>query len=285
VGLRSLLISRTIQRMNRPKGLTLTAILMALCNAMLWTINTYTGFPHPLRLLAVLTFAICIGYIFIWFYWKGKDWARIAVLIASGLNVLNLRAWNTFSRIGGHHGFLAAPGHIMLAAKAVLSVALLYWLNTRPVVEFFKRDKVHRDLNVLLNEVLPFAKLMVSKYGEVFPFGATMSWTGEIAKTFNARIEGNHQPPSQPIIEVMTKAFQDQAAKRQLRAAAICNNVRTVPPGETRESDAVCCALEHFSGESVNVFIPYAKTSDGDMQYRESFSTKRATVFFAARLA
>src|SRR5579872_721182 len=140
--LRSTLISRTIPRMNRPKGLTLTAILMALCNAMLWTINRYTEFPRPLRLFAFLTVVICIGYTFIWFYWKGKDWARIAVLIVSGLNIFNLRAWNTFSRIDGHHGFLAAPAHIMLVAKAVLSVALLYWLNTRPVVEFFKRDKI-----------------------------------------------------------------------------------------------------------------------------------------------
>jgi len=56
--LRSTLISRTIPRMNRPKGLTLTAILMALCNAMLWTINRYTEFPRPLRLFAFLTVVI-----------------------------------------------------------------------------------------------------------------------------------------------------------------------------------------------------------------------------------
>jgi hypothetical protein len=67
----------------------------------------------------------------------GKNWARISVLIVSGLNILNLRMWNTVARPYFH----ATPSHIMLATKALLSVALLYWLNTRPVVEFFKLNK------------------------------------------------------------------------------------------------------------------------------------------------
>jgi hypothetical protein len=127
--------------MNRPKGLALTAILMALCNVMLWTIDDYTEFPHPFRLFAVLAVPICIGYIFIWFYWKGKNWARIGVLIFSVLNILNLRSWNTGSRLDGYRGFNAASFHITLAVRAALSVALLYWLNTHPIVGFFKRDK------------------------------------------------------------------------------------------------------------------------------------------------
>jgi hypothetical protein len=125
--------------MNRPRGLGLTAILMALCNAMLWSAFNYTKAPHALRLLALITLVICIGYFFIWFYWKGKNWARIAVLIFSGFSIFNLRLWDTVSRL---QVFFVTPSHIMLAAKALLSVALLYWLNTAPVVHFFKRDKV-----------------------------------------------------------------------------------------------------------------------------------------------
>src|SRR5882762_1072726 len=48
----------------------------------------------------------------------------------------------------------------------------------------------------------------------------------------------------------------------RLRAAGICYDVLTVPPGEDQKRDAVCCGLEHYSGETVNVFVPYVK-ADG----------------------
>ena len=125
--------------MNRPKGLGVTAVLMALCNAMLWTAFNYANRPHPLEFLAFTSGMICIGFVFVWFYWMGKDWARITVLIFSGSIFYNLpRMWNMVSRPNFH----ATPSHIILVARALLSVALLYWLNTRPVVEFFKRNKV-----------------------------------------------------------------------------------------------------------------------------------------------
>jgi hypothetical protein len=142
----------------------------------------------------------------------------------------------------------------------------------------------HPDLDLLFDTVLPMAKLLLGKQGEFYPFGATMSPSGEIT-CIGARTEGDDHPPSQPLIDAVTKAFQDHAAKGQLRAAALCYDVRTIPPGETRKTDAVCCALEHASGESVNVFVPYSKTSDRDVHYREIFATKRTAVFFADRLA
>ena len=132
-------IEENASDMNRPKGLGLTAILMALCNAMGWTVFNYPNNHHPLKVLALMTIFISIGYVFIWFYWIGKNWARIAVLIVSGLNIYNLQSWSTVSRSSV---LLATPFHIVLAARAVLGAALLYWLTTRPVVEFFKRDKV-----------------------------------------------------------------------------------------------------------------------------------------------
>jgi hypothetical protein len=36
-------------------------------------------------------------------------------------------------------------------------------------------DQAQADLDALLNAVLPFAELTLSKYGEMFPFGAAVS--------------------------------------------------------------------------------------------------------------
>lgn len=120
--------------MNRPKGLALTAILMAFCNAMLWATIKPGRPPYSLRMLGMFTVFICIGCVVIWFYWKGRNWARIAVLLFSGFSLFNLLNWN---RVSLSPALLTTPTHIMMAARAVLGVALLYWLNTRPVLEFF----------------------------------------------------------------------------------------------------------------------------------------------------
>lgn len=114
--------------MNRPKGLALTVVLMAVCNAMLWaTIK-------PGRMLGLFTVFICVGYVVIWFYWKGRNWARIGVLLFSGFSIVYLLNWN---RISLAPSILAAPAHVMMASRAVLGGALLYYLNTRPVLDFF----------------------------------------------------------------------------------------------------------------------------------------------------
>jgi len=125
--------------MNRPKGLALTAIFMALCNAMIWATIKPGRPPYSQRMLVFFTFMICVGYFFIWFYWQGRNWARISVLLVSFASIPNLLNWN---RVSLSPALLTTPAHILLATRAILGAALLYWLNTRPVVEFFKRDKV-----------------------------------------------------------------------------------------------------------------------------------------------
>jgi hypothetical protein len=125
--------------MKRPKGLTLTAVLMVICSTMLLAAIDYTKAPHVLRQVTFLSIAICIGYVFVWFYWKGKDWARIAVLICSVGSIYNLRLWN---RVSLSPALLTTPSRIYLVAQACLGVALLWWLNTHHVREFFKQDSL-----------------------------------------------------------------------------------------------------------------------------------------------
>jgi hypothetical protein len=59
--------------MDRPRGLTLTAILMALCNAFSSVTIDYAR-PDVLKRFVIFTAVICIGYLVIWFYWEGSNW-------------------------------------------------------------------------------------------------------------------------------------------------------------------------------------------------------------------
>jgi hypothetical protein len=124
----------------------------------------------------------------------------------------------------------------------------------------------HPELDALFNTLLPVAQRLLRELGEFLPFGAIMSSSGEI-RHVGGKIEGDEYPTSQPLLDLLTEAFKKQAAKGELRAAGICYDVLTVPPGEDQKRDAICCGLEHYSGETVNVFVPYVKAADGDVQY------------------
>ena len=81
--------------------------------------------------LVLLIAIFGIGYCIIWFCWKGRNWARIAVLLISILSVLDLIS-------------LAGPrtkNPVLVGIWGVFGAFLLYWLNTRPIRGFFTQSK------------------------------------------------------------------------------------------------------------------------------------------------
>jgi hypothetical protein len=60
----------------RLKGLTETAILMSVTNAMGWLIIDWSK-SNASTTFVLFTIFILVGYLVIWFYWKGQNWARI----------------------------------------------------------------------------------------------------------------------------------------------------------------------------------------------------------------
>jgi hypothetical protein len=136
----------------------------------------------------------------------------------------------------------------------------------------------HPDLNALLDTLLPFTQKMLSEHGGFHPWGAIMSSGGEI-QWVGADL-GEEFPPGQLVIDTLTETFKEQAASGQIRAVGICYDVLTVPPGENRKTDAICCRLEHYLGESLDVFIPYTKTTGDNIVYGDIFTTtSTASVF------
>jgi len=137
----------------------------------------------------------------------------------------------------------------------------------------------HPDLNELLNALLSMAEMLLTKQGEFLPIGAIMFSDGEL-RHVGAKIEGDDYPGSQPLIDLLTETFRKEAAKGKLRAAGICYDALTVPPGKRQKQDSICCGLEHCLGEAVDVFKPYVRTEDGNCQYDEIFAANRTPQFF-----
>src|ERR1700730_12802808 len=112
------------------------------------------------------------------------------------------------------------------------------------------------DAETLMNAVLPFAEKMLEQHSEFFPYGAAMKPNGEIVNV--AGYDGQEQPPSNEIIELIKTELRKDAAKGQYKATAIVYDVRVVPPGKANKSDAIAVALDHRDNYSVIVMFPYS---------------------------
>jgi hypothetical protein len=137
----------------------------------------------------------------------------------------------------------------------------------------------HSDLDELLNALLRMAEMLLAKHGEFYPIGAIVLPDGEV-RHVGAKIDGDEHPPSQSLIDLLTEIFKKEAKNGKIRAAGICYDALTVPPGQHRKQDAVCCGLEHSLGDSIYVFRPYARADDGSFQYDELFVSERTPQFF-----
>jgi hypothetical protein len=104
------------------------------------------------------------------------------------------------------------------------------------------------DLDALLNAVLPFAEQTLSKYGEMFPFGAAVSSEGGLEML--ASDPGSGELPKS---EVVLRELYDgaRASSRTRRAFAFVADVRA------NGTDAVRVELEHREGTALVVLVPY----------------------------
>jgi hypothetical protein len=114
----------------RPRGLTETTVLMCITNAMGWLIIDWTA-PRAGTVLLVNTIFIFLGYFVLWFYWRGRNWARIFVLLNSLVALFNL----VFFRRSG------TIARVMYVSEAAIAIFLLYWLNRSDVKAFFRAGK------------------------------------------------------------------------------------------------------------------------------------------------
>ena len=130
----------------------------------------------------------------------------------------------------------------------------------------------HPDLDELMNALLPFAQEMLRKHGAFYPFAGSMSTAGEIAQV--GGYTGDEQSPTKEVIDLLVGGLGEEARLGEIRAAAVCLDVRTIPPGKSEKTDAICVRLEHLNGESVDVFLPYRKGWLGKYTFGDLFATK-----------
>ena len=134
------------------------------------------------------------------------------------------------------------------------------------------------ELDGLMNAVLPFAQKMLSEHQEFYPFGSAITTNDEIIDI--GAVDTDEHPPSQKLIHMMTKSFQEKAKSGEYRATAIVFDVRVTVPSTGKKSDAIAIDLDHVNGMCVEVLLPYEIDSKGKVTYGEMFAQKCSVKIF-----
>ena len=117
--------------MTRPTGFAPLTFTMCVLNPAGLLFFEGSGVPRAIWIPAALS-VILFSYVVLWFFWKGRNWARWLVLITSGLAVFNLMLLPTVSTLQ----------RVVIVVEATVGAALLFWLNTPAVRGFFIRKSI-----------------------------------------------------------------------------------------------------------------------------------------------
>jgi hypothetical protein len=128
--------------MQRPAAITPVTIAMCVTNFLGFFLVNWTPRPkhHPLGLFIIYTLFICGGYLVLWFFWRGSNWARWLVQITSLLALWNL--WELRKPIPPQ--FQSGVQAPMVTAEALIALFLLYYLNTGAVRTWFTPSAVRQ---------------------------------------------------------------------------------------------------------------------------------------------
>ena len=120
------------------------------------------------------------------------------------------------------------------------------------------RPPDRRQLDDILDALLPFAHQLLEKHGEFFPFGAAMGHDGKVSML--AGDTGTEHPPSDEVMALIREAMRRDRDKYV--AVGLCYDVGVRTSADAPPTDAICVSLEHEGGMAVDVVEPYAKRAN-----------------------
>ncbi len=121
----------------RPIAITVTTLLMGILNILGYALLLDVRRQPSSTIVAkavVFTVLIAAGYVVLWFYWHGRNWARILVFLTCFVAFYNLRDLVAANPIV----------KIMVLGEAGVAVFLVFWLNTSEARLFFKNPSPRR---------------------------------------------------------------------------------------------------------------------------------------------
>lgn len=115
------------------------------------------------------------------------------------------------------------------------------------------RAKLEAEL--LLNEGMGIAQLMLARRGEFPPFASGLTEADDIVHL--SEVPGTEGKRSREVVEILEGILRDSAEQEGYKAIAVLADVRLELEGDSGPRPAVQVSLEHRDGYCVDVIVPY----------------------------
>jgi hypothetical protein len=140
----------------------------------------------------------------------------------------------------------------------------------------------NRDVQALLDDLLPFAKQMLADYGEFHPYGGFMRPDGSIVHV-GATDLATDTPRGEDLLRLLRDDVRRRAKRKEIRAIALISNMRVTHPGDQTATDAIRVRVEQIDTYSAHVFLPYRFAEEGRLGFGLQFAQEEPTVFSRGR--
>ena len=125
------------------------------------------------------------------------------------------------------------------------------------------------QLHELLTYCIDFARTMLEDSADFYPFGATLSLSGEVAAVGGDT--GEERPNPKDVYHLLSGGFAELAAKREIAGAALAANVNIPGEYESPSRDGLRVHLE-CGGYARFIYVPYSVTREGPFK-RKNIAT------------
>ncbi len=137
----------------------------------------------------------------------------------------------------------------------------------------------HRDIDHLVQALLPSAKEHLTRERTLHPFGSAMTPEGEMVTLRHGHGHTRER------LKSMGEQLRAEMAAGEIRAGALCMSVHTLEPGRGRKVHAICIAVEHQNGEGLDYYVPYRRGWFGRYRFGRPFGQPRPSVLSPASRA
>ena len=124
----------------------------------------------------------------------------------------------------------------------------------------------------LFDSVLPLAQQLLLENEEFLPFGEIMKPSGE--RVSLSASNGEDRPKSSELIDLLKNYYSEAAISNEIIASALVYDV------VVNGSDSIAVDLDHVSGYSVTVIVPYELT-ETELIIGKMFTLKGKRLIFS----
>ena len=133
------------------------------------------------------------------------------------------------------------------------------------------------DIEILLNDTMPFVEDLLKKYGEFFPVASAIKIDGSVA--LMGTYDGDEKPSADKLIADFKTAFK--ADRDDYRAITIFYDVSVVNPDTGQKGDAIAVFVETKNDDDAYTFyFSYSLISNEELEFNNSWKNIEAKEIF-----